>query len=122
MYIFLVALGLCCCVQTFSSCGEWGLLSVAVCWLLIAVASLVKLLGAGATVIAAHGLSSCGSRALKRVAPAVVHTGSVVVGQQALVAPQHVESTSIKDQTHIPCIGRQMSIHCTTREVHIFKK
>ena len=41
MYIFLAALGLCCCAQAFSSCGEWGLLFVVVRGLLIAVASLV---------------------------------------------------------------------------------
>ena len=38
---FLAALGLCCCTRAFSSCGEWGLLFVAVCGLLIVVASLV---------------------------------------------------------------------------------
>ena len=38
---FLAALGLLCCMQAFSSCGEQGLLFVAVCGLLIAVASLV---------------------------------------------------------------------------------
>ena len=38
---FLVALGLCCCTQAFSSYSERGLLFVAVCGLLIAVASLV---------------------------------------------------------------------------------
>ena len=37
----LAVLGLRCCVQAFSSCGERGLLFVAVCGLLIAVASLV---------------------------------------------------------------------------------
>ena len=37
----LAALGLCYCVQVFSSRGERGLLFVAVCGLLIAVASLV---------------------------------------------------------------------------------
>ena len=37
----LSALGLRCCVQAFSSCGERGLLFVAVRGLLIAVASLV---------------------------------------------------------------------------------
>ena len=40
-FILLAALGLRCCTQVFSSCGEWGLLFVAVCGLLIAVASLV---------------------------------------------------------------------------------
>ena len=34
-------LGLRCCAQAFSSCGEWGLLFFAVRGLLIAVASLV---------------------------------------------------------------------------------
>ena len=34
-------MGLHCCVQAFSSCGEWGLLLLEVHGLLIAVASLV---------------------------------------------------------------------------------
>ena len=48
-------LGLRCCMRAFCSCGKGGLLFVAVCGLLIVVASLV----------AAHGLSSCGSWALE---------------------------------------------------------
>ena len=40
-YLFLSALGLCCCAQAFSSCGERGLLFVAVHKLLIVVVSLV---------------------------------------------------------------------------------
>ena len=39
--LFLAALGLRCCARAFSSCGEWGLLFVAVHRLLTAVASLV---------------------------------------------------------------------------------
>ena len=39
--LFLAALGVCCCVRAFSSCGERGLLFVTVRGLLIAVASLV---------------------------------------------------------------------------------
>ena len=39
-FFFLVALGLHCCARAFSSSGEQGLLLVAVCGLLIAVASL----------------------------------------------------------------------------------
>ena len=39
--LFLAALGLCCCTWAFSSCGEQGLLFVAVRGLLIAVAPLV---------------------------------------------------------------------------------
>ena len=40
-YLFLAALGLCCCTRAFSSCGERGLLFVAVHGLLTALASLV---------------------------------------------------------------------------------
>ena len=40
-YLSLAALGLRCCARAFSSCGEWGLLFVAVHGLLIVVASLV---------------------------------------------------------------------------------
>ena len=41
IYLFLAALGLRCCARAFSSCSEQRLLFVAVCGLLIAVASLV---------------------------------------------------------------------------------
>ena len=41
IYLFLAALGLHCCVRAFSSCGERGLLFLAVHGLLIAVATLV---------------------------------------------------------------------------------
>ena len=34
-----------------------------------------------------------------------------------LVAPQHVESSQTRDQTHVSCIGRQILIHGATREV-----
>ena len=34
-----------------------------------------------------------------------------------LVAPPHVESSQTRDQTHVPCIGRWIPIHCTTRKV-----
>ena len=35
----------------------------------------------------------------------------------ALVASQHVGSSQTRGQTHVPCIGRQILIHQTTREV-----
>ena len=41
LFYFWLRWGLCCCTQAFSSCGEWGLLFIAVHGLLIAVASLV---------------------------------------------------------------------------------
>ena len=40
-FFFLAVLGLHCCAWAFSSCSEWGLLFIAVCSLLILVASLV---------------------------------------------------------------------------------
>ena len=56
IYLFLAVLGLCCCAQAFSSCGERGLLFVAVRGLLIAVASLAA--DHGRT-----GFSSCSTQA-----------------------------------------------------------
>ena len=41
IYLFLAALGLCCCALAFSGCSERGLLFVVVRELLMAVASLV---------------------------------------------------------------------------------
>uniref|UniRef100_A0AC11EHY2 Uncharacterized protein n=1 Tax=Ovis aries TaxID=9940 RepID=A0AC11EHY2_SHEEP len=32
-------------------------------------------------------------------------------------APWHVDSFHTRDSTHVPCIGRQILNHCTTREV-----
>ena len=54
----MAALGLRCCAWAFSSCGEQGLLFVAVRGLLIAVASLVAelRLAAWASVVVARGL------------------------------------------------------------------
>ena len=68
IYLFLAALGLCCCVQAFSSCSERGLLFVAVHRLLFVVAFLccgARALGTQASVVVAHRLSSCGLRALE---------------------------------------------------------
>ena len=42
--------------------------------------------------------------------------GSVVVAM-GLAALQHVESSPTRDQTGVPCIGRWIITHCTTREV-----
>ena len=41
IYLFIVALGLCCCAQAFSSSSDGGYSLVAVCGLLTVVASLV---------------------------------------------------------------------------------
>ena len=50
------------------------------------------------------GFSSCGMQAQQ-----LWHTG--------LVTPRHVGSSQTTGRTPIPCIGRQILNHCTTREV-----
>ena len=75
IYLFLAVLGVRCCVQALSSCGEWGPLFIVVHRLLIAVDSLVaehrlqehgpQQLWHVGSVVVAQGLSSCGSRALE---------------------------------------------------------
>ena len=56
---FLAALGVRCYVRAFSSCGERGLLFVAVASLCFGV----RALGAWASVVVARGPSNCGARA-----------------------------------------------------------
>ena len=54
--------------RLFSGCGKKGLLFIAVCRLLIEMASLVvdyRLLGVQTSEAVAHGLSSCGSQTLE---------------------------------------------------------
>ena len=60
----LAVLGFRCCVRAFSSCGERGLLFVAMRGLLIVVACCrSQALGTRDSVVVAHRLSSCGARA-----------------------------------------------------------
>lgn len=65
MYLFLVALGLYCRMKTLSSCGAGA--TAMVQRLLVVVAPLLWSTGlcAQASVVGAHGLSSCDSRALE---------------------------------------------------------
>ena len=62
-YLFLAALGLRCCAQAFSSCGERGLLRCGAwashCGGLSCCRA--QALGVQASVVAAGGLSSCGA-------------------------------------------------------------
>ena len=111
IYLFMVVLGFRCCTRTFSICGERGLLFVAVCGLLIAVVSLccrARALGARASVVVAHRLSSCSSQALE-------HRLSTCGTR--VVAPWHVGSSRTRAHTRVPYIGRRILNHCTTREV-----
>ena len=52
----------------------------------------------------ARRLSSCCTQAQKLWCP-------------GLVTLPHVESFCTRDRTHVPCIGKQIPIHCTTRKV-----
>ena len=68
IYLFMAALGLHCCMRAFSSCGERGLLfccgaGASHCH---GFSCGAQPLGARASVVVAHGLSSCGSRAVER--------------------------------------------------------
>ena len=40
--------------------------------------------------------------------------------RMGLIAPWYVESSQIRDQTGVPCIGRCILNHWTTREVPSF--
>ena len=104
IYSFLAVLGLHCFAWAFSNC-DWG---TTLRWGMRAASFVTehRLLGMQASVVAAHRLNSCGSRALRAQAQQLWHMG--------LVAPQHVVSSQIRDQICVPCIGRQILIHCTT--------
>ena len=59
-------------------------------------------------LVAACGLSSCGSRALEHKLSSCGHMG--------LVAQWHVESSWTRDWILVPCIGRWILYHWATRE------
>ena len=95
IYLFLAALGLHCCVRALSSCGKRGLLFVAVCGLLIEVASLV----------AQHGLQALRLQQFWCVDSVVVAFGLQIAG---LVVVAHGLSCStacgiFPDQGSNPC-------------------
>ena len=96
--LFLAALGLRCCVQVFSSCGE----RASHCGGFSCCGA--RALGVRDSVVVARGLSNCGSQAQQ-----LWHMGSVALW--------HVASSRTKDQTHVPCIGNGIPNHCITREV-----
>ena len=87
-FFFLAALGLRCCARAFSGCASGGYSSLRC---------------AGFSLRWLLLLQSTGSR----------RAGSVVVAH----APRHVGSSRTRDQSRVPCIGRQILNHCATREV-----
>ena len=86
----MAVLGFRFCARAFSSCGKRGPLFIAVrgphC----------------------RGLSCCGAQAPDAQAQQLWLTG--------LAAPRHVGSSQTRARTRVPCIGRQILNHCTTRE------
>ena len=87
----MAVLGLRFCARAFSSCGKRGPLFIAVRRPLTVVASLV----------AEHRLQMRRLSKLWLMGP---------------VAPRHVGSSQTRARTRVPCIGRQILNHCTTRE------
>ena len=88
---FLAVLGLRCCVRAFSSCGQPGPPSDC-------------------------GVSSyCKALALAHELRSLQHTSSVV-GAHGLSCSAACGIFPTRDPTCVSCIGRQILIHCTTRE------
>ena len=91
-YLFLAALGLCCCAQAFSSCSEQRLLSSCSVW-----------------GLCRGSFSCCGTWVLEPGLQLLQLTGSVTL--------RHVGSSQIRDPTGVPYNGRPILNHWTTREV-----
>ena len=92
--LFLAVLSLCRCTQSFSSCGQWGLLSS--CGVRISHCS-----GFSCN----YSFSNCSWRRAQKSR----HVG--------LVARRHVEPSRTRDQTRVPCIAGQILNHWTTSKV-----
>ena len=87
--LFLAVLGLCCCAWAFSSCSERGLLFVAVCRLLIVMASLVA-----EHRLQVRRLRSCGSRALERRLSSCFVACGIFLDQGSNPCPLHWQADS----------------------------
>ena len=88
-------------------------------------ASFLQLRRVGATlrcsVRASHcgGFSCCRARALGTQASVVVAHGLSSCGARAQLLHGHVGSSRTRAQTRVPCIGRRILNHCATREAPI---
>ena len=88
-----------------------------------------RALGTQASVVVASGLRSCSVRVLgctgfsrcgsqaQYLSLAGCRTQAQQLWHMGLIAPRHVGSSWTRDQTRVPCIGRQILNHCATREV-----
>ena len=97
------------CAQAFFSCGEWGPLLIAVCGLLIVVASCCGAwaLGMQASVVVARGPTSSGLRALE------LRLSSCSARAQSLRGMWHLPRPGLEPMSPAPA-GRLN--HCATRE------
>ena len=124
-YLFLVALGPCCCIQAFSSCSKLVSLFIELCRPLIAVGSLVvehRIWGTWASVVAEQGLRSWGSRAPEHRLNGTHWYSMVPNGTQpkSLCGMWDDPGSEIES---VSCISRWILIHYATRETqqHFFK-
>ena len=62
------------------------------------------------------GFSSCGM-CVQQLRLAGSRAEAQQLWHTDFVAPQHVGSSQIRARAHVPCIGRRILNHCTTREV-----
>ena len=93
-YLFLAVLGLCCCVQAFSSCSEQELLS-----------------SCNAQAFHCGESSCCRAQAVGEwVSVVTVHKLSCPIGMWYL-------NSQTRNWTHVPCIDRQTFNHWTIRKI-----
>ena len=74
---------------------------------------------AGFLFVATRGYSSLQGGAAPVAEPRLRVCGFQQLQLAGLVAPWHVGFSRTRNQTCVPCNGRQILIHCTTREVHL---
>ena len=65
------------------------------------------------------GFSSCGTQA-QQLWLADSRAQAQQLQRTGLVAPRHVGSSRTRARTRVPCIGRRILNHCTTREAPMF--
>jgi len=94
--VFLAVLSLCCYTQAFCSCSEWGNYSLG-CGAGFSLQGLLLLQSTGSTV---GGLGSCGT------GPWLLHS--------------MWNPPCTRDRTRVPCVGRQILNHWTTREAPVY--
>ena len=101
--LFTAALGLCCCKRAFSICSKWGLATF--------------------FAVASHfgGFSCCRAQALGAWAQQLQRLSTVVVAHGSSCS-ETCGIFLVRDGTHVPCIGRWILNHWTTREAPKFFK